>query len=837
MPTYPEDAPLGVRLFFSARFRPSRYLCYHYMMTRFYLLLFILSTPLIVGCEGCRRDTEEDADKTKPIPVADFSFRPAQVFPAENSLIRGAVKPGHWMTASQAIKSNKEDLRGDLESRIFVNAPSTTAAPEFPGDDSALSSNPRPDASGAARSRDRELASLKNVRPTVLPKGQSRRFDFRILTPSVPSTNQNVSLLSTFVSSNRRSTFEILSPDFEALSQEEFFFVILTTRPERFVKLQTADWRRPYRPEMAFRTKAANYRVVIPKAGELLPISETMLDWTSTAVVLWDDVASDALTPGQVRALTDWVHFGGQLIVNGANASEAISNSSAADVLPIRPSGNVELDSEAGDKLLSQWSIKTDRSTAGQIALLKSQSGRIAVEGPKAKDAEPVFGCEDLLIARRVGRGRVVQSRFDLTSDWLTNWNSFDSFVNAAILDRPRREFVADTKDNSLRHRYPQTGRFEATATMNSKFRLLSRDAVLGMPSDSERGQKVTCELTSSANQIEPFTRSDPVMGTSAWGTESDALALSKKILRQESGIEIPSSDLVIRSLGFYLLALIPLNYLLFRLLGRMEYAWLAVPVIAIVGAIWVARAARLDIGFARSQTEIALLEIQPNYQRAHLSRLMAIYNSLSSDYDFHFKTIDAVADSVRANERGPETEPVTFRTDYEEGPTLADISVGSNQTQLVRSEQIIDLGGSIRLSGPSLVNESEHEFLDAFVVEKLADSTCRVAILGTVAPGTTTSLRYRDFDEVRVPKDLPLQASSFIGCLLNPELIEPGSSRMVARIAASLPDLNVVPAASQLVAQTVVVAHLRYPPFVDRQPDDNLETDFRSSLFGQENE
>jgi len=807
------------------------------MMPRFYLLLLVLSAPLIVGCEGCRSDSEEEADKTKSIPIADFSSRPAQVFPDDNGLVGGAVKPGHWMTASQTIKSNKEDLRGDLESRIFVVASPSNAAPKFPGDESALSSNPDPAASNATLPRNRQLGRLANVRPTVLPKGQSRRFDFRILTPSVPSANQDVSLSSTFVSSNRTSTFETGSLKFDTLSQEEFFFVILTTRPERFVKLQTSNWRRPYRPEMAFETKAANYRIVIPKSGDLLPLSETMLDWTSTAVVLWDDVSSDALTPGQMRAMTDWIHFGGQLIVNGANASEAILNSSAAGILPILPSGNVELDPEAGDKLLSQWSIKTDRSTAGQIALLKSQSGRIAVDGPKAKNAQPVFGCQDLLVARRIGRGRVVQSRFDLTGDWLTNWNSFDSFVNGAILDRPRRAFIPDTQDNTLRHRYPQMGRFDATATMNSNFRLLSRDAVLKIPNDSERGQELALEVTWSANQLDRFTRIDPVMGTSAWGTESDALALSKNILRRESGIEIPSSDLVIRSLGFYLLALIPLNYLLFRLLGRLEYAWLAVPVIAILGAIWVARAARLDIGFARSQTEIALLEIQPNYQRAHLSRLMAIYNSLSSDYDFQFKTIDAVADPIWANEWEAATEPAIFRTDYDEGPTLAAISVGSNQTQMVRSEQIIDLGGSVRLNGTSLVNESEHEFLDAFVIEKLADSTNRIAILGTVAPGTTSPLRYRDLDEARVPQDLPLQVSNFMGRLLNPESIEPGSTRMVARIDQSMPDLSVVPSANQLVAQTVVVAHLNYPPFADRQPDDNLETDFRSSLLRQENE
>ena len=32
---------------------------------------------------------------------------------------------------------------------------------------------------------------------------------------------------------------------------------------------------------------------------------------------------------------------------------------------------------------------------------------------------------------------QVVQPRFDVTSDWLSNWLSYDSFVNGALLARP----------------------------------------------------------------------------------------------------------------------------------------------------------------------------------------------------------------------------------------------------------------------------------------------------------------------------------------------------------------------------------------------------------------
>ncbi len=124
--------------------------------------------------------------------------------------------------------------------------------------------------------------------------------------------------------------------------------------------------------------------------------------------------------------------------------------------------------------------------------------------------------------------------------------------------------------------------------------------------------------------------------------------------------------------MGYYLLILVPINYLVFRLLGRLEYAWLAVPLIAIGGAVWVARAARLDIGFARSQTEIALLELQPNYQRGHLSRVVAIYNSLSSTYDIEFKTIDGAAAPIWSGSSDSKRSGAVFRTGFAEGPMLS---------------------------------------------------------------------------------------------------------------------------------------------------------------------
>ena len=85
--------------------------------------------------------------------------------------------------------------------------------------------------------------------------------------------------------------------------------------------------------------------------------------------------------------------------------------------------------------------------------------------------------------------------------------------------------------------------------------------------------------------------------------------------------------------LAIYLFILVPLNWLFFRMIRKVEYAWIAVPIIALVAAFTVVKLASLDIGFARSNTQISLLEVHADYPRAHMAEYSALYTSLSTRY------------------------------------------------------------------------------------------------------------------------------------------------------------------------------------------------------------
>ncbi|WP_182870736.1 hypothetical protein [Stieleria mannarensis] len=776
-----------------------------------FLLFALLTVPLIVGCEGCTpaTPTDPDAADNEKAPEEAYSTKPPIVFPSDQSESIGTVKPGHWMTAEQSIRSNKSDTRGELTSRSEV-----------------ILRDVNMEKTGTIR-------SLDSIRPVVLPKGQMRGFDFRFRCP-IPNSIEirRINLASQLVPRSG-GVLDTGGQPFNVMRGSEYFFVVLSQRPERFTRLQTANWTRSFESEIQDPTGHGNYRVVVPDASDLLPLPETMLDLTSTAVVLWDDLSEDALTPQQKTALADWIRFGGRLIVNGPTASESIANTALADVLPLLPTSNIELDSDAAAELLTKNSVATDRSLEKQVELIRSESSHIAIDGRLDPDATAVDNTASLVLSRRIGRGVVVQPRFDLTDNWVEVWDSYDSFVNSVILNRPPREYVApdhgDISQEELAEQgynandlrlYFQGTTLRSDAAVNTEFRLTTRDSLLAGGDD---------EAKKSNSPFDRFSRVDAVTGISAWNDSSDAVTMLQQKLTSEAGIEIPGSSLVIRSLAIYLVVLVPVNYVVFRLMNRLEYAWFAVPLIAVIGAIFAARQARLDIGFARSTTELAILEAHAGYPRAHLTRMIGIYNSLSSRYELQFRTVDGIAAPLDG-EPDPNTaiEPV-IRTSFEEGPSLADFAVNSNRMRYVHTEEMVDLGGAIRFDGDrTLTSEADVDFVDAFLIRKSETGQSEVAVVGTLERDETKTVEFRESDRVRIADDLPMHSHDLIARLARADSIPNGSSRLVARIDGSLPGLEISPTASQQTAQTIAIIHIKHADLREPVADKNLVSDFR---------
>lgn len=785
-----------------------------------YALCLLAVAPLIVGCQGCRDDAGV-ADPAEERPANEIIAGPLRSLPEDTDRAGIPVKPGHWMSFSQSWKATGQDYRGELVEEPRWKENSATAPPV-----------------------DLLASPLRSVRPAVLPKGQAKELDSRLLIPPLPRGSRAALAID--------SRFEVSGQALAAgqhralvMAPDEYFFVVLTERPERFAALQLHDWASPPSESLTAGDLAAaapdsslDYRVVFPFAEGRLPIPDTFFEWTATAYLLWDDVMPEKLTADQRQAIRDWVHWGGQIIVNGPAAAQSLAASELSDLLPLDTVRSEPLQGEQFAQLMQRWSVRPDASVIRLTERLDENAARGGIAGELAAGAASIEGTDGLVIERNRGRGRVVLTRFDLAAGWLPQWTSAQSFYNALLLRRPPRAYRLNEQVVQLGFA-GLDGELAEDARLTTRLRIFARDAAL--PTDSSSDEAESMEADSSAELsawLEPGIPYSPGAAVATWTDRSDVGLMADQLLREEAGISIPKSAFVAKSLAIYLLILVPLNYLVFALLGRLEWAWVAVPVIGLVGAAWIARAAQLDIGFARSRTDVNLLEIQGGYPRGHLSRYVAIYNSLSTTYRLQFDDRAAVAAPVGVFEERPQDGSWAFRHAFAAGVTLDRVSIPSNQTKAIHAEQMLPLGGSLRievadgqhgvaqLESGRVENGTGLTLLDAVLVMRGQDGTLRHDVLGMLSPGGATSFRLRS-GPGRLPSDLPSGIRALMQRLIAGNDLAAGECRLVGRSDEAQPGLVIEPEVRQTHQQTVVVVHLVRPPLPSPAADRNLRSDF----------
>ena len=337
--------------------------------------------------------------------------------------------------------------------------------------------------------------------------------------------------------------------------------------------------------------------------------------------------------------------------------------------------------------------------------------------------------------------------------------------------------------------------------------------------------------------------------GVAAWDDFNVVSSTARKTLRDAAGISVPKREFVLWMIGIYLLLVVPVNWLVFRLLGRVEWAWVAVPVVAIGWGMAVIWLAQLDIGFARSQTEIAILEIQGGFSRGHLTRYTALYSSLSTSYDVHFDDPSAVAQPFAADVArlsGQASETVTLRNFGDS--QLDDYLVSSNTTGMVHSEQMVSLGGKLIWRNapdelPSIENGTALKLYGVTLLRRRlsgdqgVDESCWI---GDLASGAKAVVHFSPHQSNRKQLAAARELSPLTereraeGALsLRPLLrvaedygwLEVGDVRLVGWRDESLAGIHVQPAADQVRKAMLVVAHLQFGASAPK-PDRNLRAE-----------
>lgn len=808
-------AALGVHV--SRRNRPARAIGTTWVLA----VVALAVLPAVVGCGADpKTEAEREAERlaaqrerrTPPFDIDPPMAEPyADLAPVEKDDQRPArcrYKPGHWTAAVLPVKANKEDVVGELHVEMVAG-------------------------------RDREPVrlgdspfTLTESRTAALPKGQKKLLAWSLFVPPGPVSASALIRLSDRKTSFRQ--YEALYP-LESMPSHQYHFVVLARSPDRYVYLKSLPTINSPRDEWIDREKTRDYGVELVKVERRAALPDGALFWTSIAVVLWDDVDPGSLSVRQREALIDWLHWGGQLIISGPDTLDTLRGSFLEAYLPATAAGAWELTAAEFEPLNATFTLP------GQSRLMPAGAWS-GVRLALADGAQYVPGTGEFLAERRVGRGRVVVSAVRLSDRGLTTWPGFDGFLNACLLRRPSRRWRETASAGAqLVWDDPRLKPFDAA--QNCRLRYFTRDA--GVPYETYAADVIA--MTAQSDDLRSIESVSAAPGVAAWRGSSPAAKHAREILQNAARVEIPTRWFVVWIVAGYLVILVPLNWLAFYGLGRVEWAWAAAPIIAVVSTAGVIRMAQLDIGFARSETALGVVELHGGYARAHLTRYTALYTSLTTRYTFEHDAAGAMIQPFRTVvRRGESLTTLTYRHDRR--ASLQGFVVPSNTVDLIHGEEMVALAGSLELAHDpqgrlEVVNCTGLPLQGVGVLRRGDDGALDAAWIGQLGPRDNGKLLFRAVDvEAREPwfgpereksvetKQSPVPGQFNLRTLIDlaedASSLEPGAIRLVGWTDHRMPGLKIAPAAPQSRHAAVVVAHLRYAINGPPAPDVNIKED-----------
>ncbi len=771
-----------------------------------------------------KEDDEDEEERRKP-PLEIGQLRPqfgeVVVDPGVQEGPTLALKPGHWTATVQTMQANYNDFVGRFSAEI-------------------LDENQRPVALEHSR------FGLRVTRGVTLVNGKERDIQGELF---LPQRTEGTRLLAELVDSDTGAGVFLFQPKIERVPAYQYNIVVLAKEPAKYAFLKVTNTvRAPWEEEFAEGSQAY-YQVSLLKAGATIPLPENPLTWTSVAFIVWDEVDPTRLSVAQQDALLDWLHWGGRLIVNGPDSLASLHGSFLDEYLPADDGGPRQIKTVDLEPLSTHWGA---RESGGAIAALSPRQSFSGIVLEKRDGSRSLAGTDNLFVTHDVGRGVIMVSAFQLAERDFINWSGFDSFLNGALFGRPRRIFSSGPY-GALQADWVDHHNRRLDAHFTTPLRLFARDA----QSAANTSPPKEVEVNQFGGSVEiPQMVVDRPGGVGSWDEFSPTADVARELLLVAAGVQVPGAGFIIACLALYLVVLVPVNWLIFHTIQRVEWAWIAVPIVAMLGTWAVVKQAQLDIGFVRAQTEVGVLELFGSHDRGVLSRFTAMYSSLATTYEIEFPDQEAaLVLPFPANKKDPTAWEASVVFDESSSPRLEGLTVASSATRLVHAEQIQALDGPLRLGKSSrglaqVENRSQFNIRDAVVIRRSFDRNGKPRYegcwLGEIKAGRSAVLGMRTL--IWDPKGLPfanervtaaagrlipsmnVDALVKLACQFEDKHDRPATQRMETRLVGvideGLPGMEVAPEASQRKGATVVIAHLEYGPLAASRPDVNSPAD-----------
>ena len=664
-------------------------------------ILACLLLTLVVGCRGCQQQAAKPKDPEEEKKKLRITSSELRTLPFSKDVIGNFHKPGHWYQANHKLKANQQDE--SLTAKVGIFNRDRKLVSTFPG-----------------------TSPIEFQRNIAIGKEQEKNIAIKFYQPDVPVNNeesdQTLSTIPSYLGVNYSmrgvgSTVFVGEYPARLLPGYQYNIVSISVDPARYVFWRGLDclvW--PSQKRMV-EERISPHRMIDLNEEEIASqFPQHLYSMTSISHLVINDASPSRFSTEQQNAILDWLYFGGTIIINGSDAIGGITNSFLRELSPLANTIASTVTDEEVERLNSTWTIKQilDKNKTSSAIPFAPAKKIPKLEGELTEGASWVNSLEGLVAERFVGQGRVVMTTFPMTENTFLRWPSYSSFIHNAILRKPHRDVSLSIRpDGTTETDTIFAGMYdgsELNPIHSTRLRLWARDldtSTMSVPPAEKAG-----EMPGTDRSAKFFVSKKTSFG--AWNPQSEILLQARQSLQQSSGITVPKIETIVKLLLGYLIVLVPLNWLVFRLLGKVELAWVAAPIIAIVGAFVVARGVQLDVGFSRSQTEYGFLECHAGHPRGLLSTYSALYTSLSTNYRATFDDENGVMTPMPspAAETGASKRIASAKYEYtyadDAGSGLQSTPVLSNTTGLLQSEETIQLGGKINAK----FDEALHQFV-----------------------------------------------------------------------------------------------------------------------------
>lgn len=161
--------------------------------------------------------------------------------------------------------------------------------------------------------------------------------------------------------------------------------------------------------------------VVVPLTVADLP--DRVEGWGALDRLIWQDVDSNTLTPGQLTALRGWISAGGRLVIAGGTAGLGTLAKLPDDLLPYRPTSTVDLDPSKLTSLLG--TLPTGAAVLPALAGTLAHGQALVESGDRVVAATMAYG-----------NGVVTLIGFDPATTWLAQSKSIEDFWRGLLPSR-----------------------------------------------------------------------------------------------------------------------------------------------------------------------------------------------------------------------------------------------------------------------------------------------------------------------------------------------------------------------------------------------------------------